>query len=436
MMATPEPAMALSDRPVHSALDAWTGTAEALVDEVVETKYDVPPFDRTVLELCATLSGRLMRLREHPEAVALGFWMRPAAVAMMRAQLEATVSRDQRAVPRGLAFHVPPANVDTLFIYSWVLSLLMGNANIVRLSSRSTPARSHLLRAMAEVLAEPAMADHGRRNRFVLTGHDETPVRVFSAASDVRVIWGGDATVEYLRRFPTPLHGRDVLFPDRHSLAILDAERVGTLDDGGLDALADRFFDDAFWFDQAACSSPRLLVWRASGSPEVTERAVHRFRKAVVAATRRHHYTSETGMAINKMVFATDVAARYEGVRVESLANEATWVRLGSLSDYDRENCGGGLFFEFVSHDLPADLASLIGRRDQTATVFGIEREELLGLAARLNGRGIDRFVPVGRALAFDSTWDGIDLLVELSRRVVVDAGPGSVADRSSRRAP
>jgi len=415
-----------TDHPVRSALGTWHGTAESLIADVAATTYDVPPFDPGTIELCAAISGGLMQLRDHPEAVALGFWMRPASLARIRADFEASIPTDQLAVPRGLAFHVTPANVDTLFVYSWVLSLLVGNANIVRLSSRSTPVRTRILEAVGAALDEPSMAHLGRRNRFVLTDHDETSLRDFSAASDVRVVWGGDATVQHFRRFPIPVRGRDVVFPDRHSMAILDAASVAALDDAGVGSLADRFFDDAFWFDQGACSSPRLLLWRAAADPDASEHAIQRFRAAVLAATRRRHYTAEVGMALNKMAFATDVAARFDGVRIDSVSNEATWVRLGSVSDYDRENCGGGLFFEVMSHDLAADLSTLVGRRDQTVTTFGVGRDELRSLAGRLNGRGIDRFVPVGRALAFDSTWDGSDLLTEFSRRVVIDAGPPS----------
>jgi Acyl-CoA reductase (LuxC) len=431
-MVTFEQPPTTARRPIRSALDEWRGSAESLIAEVAATKYDVRPFDPGTMDLCAALSGRLMQLRVHPEAVALGFWMRPAALARMRAEFEASIPRNQLAVPRGLAFHITPANVDTLFVYSWVLSLLVGNANIVRLSSRSTEVRTRILEAVAAVLEEPAMADLARRNYFVLTDHDETALRGFSAASDVRVVWGGDATVDHFRRFPIPVRGRDVVFPDRHSLAILDAASIAALDEAGLGSLADHFFDDAFWFDQGACSSPRLLLWRAADDPDYTERAVQRFRDAVLAATRRRHYKVETGMALNKMAFATDVAARVEGVRIESVANEATWVRLVSVADYDRESCGGGLFFEVMSHDLAADLSTLVGPRDQTVTTFGVDREELLALAGRINGRGVDRFVPVGRALAFDSTWDGSDLLIEFSRRVVIDAGPPSRSSSSS----
>ena len=131
------------------------------------------------------------------------------------------------------------------------------------------------------------MADLARRNHFVLTDHDETALRGFSAASDLRVVWGGDATVEQFRRFRSP------------SAAGMSSFRTGIRwpswmppasppSMAGLGSLADRFFDDAFWFDQGACSSPRLLLWRAADDPDDTERAVQRFHDAVLAATKRH----------------------------------------------------------------------------------------------------------------------------------------------------
>lgn len=409
--------------PISSALDGRPWGAASIVSELAGRAHDVRPFAPPTLDLCGELSRRLMQLREHPEAVSLGFWMRPASLVAMRDAFAASSPADQLSVPRGLAFHVTPANVDTLFLYSWALSLLVGNANIVRLSSRASTVRSRILAELATVLAEPAFAEQAARNHFILTDHDEATLASLSRVADVRVVWGGDATVEHFRRFPLPIHGREVVFPDRHSMAILDAAGVAALDDGSLTALADRFFVDSFWFDQGACSSPRLVIWRSDSDEARTELAVRRFHDAVMVAVRRRGYVAETGMALNKMAFATDVAARHEGVRIESEANEAHWVRLATIADYERENCGGGLFFEVISDDLEADVVSLVGRRDQTVVTFGLGREHLLALAQRLNGRGVDRFVPIGQALAFDATWDGLDLLHELSRRVVVDAG-------------
>ena len=407
---------------IVSASDGRACSADSLVAEVAATKHDVRPFDATSLDLCSELSARLMGMRRHPEAVALGFWMRAAGLARMRSDFEAAIPRNEIAVSRGLAFHVTPANVDTLFVYSWVLSLLVGNANIVRVSSRSNPVRADLLKAITEVLEQPAMAALAARNRFILTEHDDSVLSELSASSDVRVVWGGDSTVRHLRRFGIPVHGRDVVFPDRHSLTILDATSVAHLDESALASLADRFFDDAYVFDQGACSSPRLLIWRGTPDPGETERAVGRFRDAVDAVTKRRHYVAETGMALNKMAFAADIAARIDVVSIEHPSNEVTWVRISDLKAYDRQNCGGGLFVELLSQDIAADLLAMVGPRDQTVATFGIGRDELREIAVLLNGRGVDRIVPVGRALAFDSTWDGSNLLVEFSRRVVINS--------------
>ena len=37
---------------------------------------------------------------------------------------------------RGLLFHVAPSNVPTMFVYTYVIAILAGNANIIRLSTR------------------------------------------------------------------------------------------------------------------------------------------------------------------------------------------------------------------------------------------------------------------------------------------------------------
>ncbi len=421
MMTLERPAEAAGST-IRSAIDAQQWEATALVAEMAALDRDQHPFDEAIVQLCAAISARLLALRQHPEAVSLGFWMRPASLSQMREAFERSVADDQVVVPRGLAFHVTPANVDTMFVYSWVLSLLVGNANIVRLSSRGSTTRTAILESIAAALTEDRFHGLASRNRFVLTEHGEATSRTLSGAADVRIVWGGNETVGYFRSFPLPVHGRDIVFPDRHSMAVLDAASVADLDDAELAALADRFFNDAFWFDQGACSSPRLITWQAGTSGEQTERAIRRFRDAVTEAIRRRHYMVETGMTLNKMAFATEVAARVPKSHIESTVNEAYWVRLSTISDYSRDNCGGGLFFEVISDDLDGDLMALVGPRDQTVTTFGLDAQTLRGLARHLNGRGVDRFVPVGQALAFGSVWDGLDLLHELSKRVVVDA--------------
>jgi hypothetical protein len=91
--------------------------------------------------------------------------------------------------------------------------------------------------------------------------------------------------------------------------------------------------------------------------------------------------------------------------------------RLDTLEAFDRGHCGGGFLFE-IRFEALADLVGYLRRRDQTLTYFGFERAELQAFAAATRGQGIDRIVPVGRALNFHRYWDGMDLLAEFSRRI------------------
>ncbi|MEA2538583.1 MAG: hypothetical protein QOF11_2817 [Chloroflexota bacterium] len=408
---------------IRSAISAETWDLPSFTRELTEARA-TNPFGDEAVAFCTELSSALL----HPssqgagqaQVISLGYWLRPASIRRMSESFQRSGGPDVLLVPRGRVFHVTPANVDTMFAYSWLLALLAGNVSVVRISSRETELASRLLDTIAAILDQPAFAGLRRANRLVRTDHDDAIVAGLSAIADVRVVWGGDETVDYFRRFPLPPRGRDVTFPNRHSLALLDAAAIRSSSDEELAALADRFFNDAYWFDQAGCSSPRLIVWRAT-SGEDAEDARQRFHSAISEAIARRSLEIETGLAITKMVFAFRRAAAHDGLTIDTPSNEITWVELPDLTGYDRTHSGGGLFFEFVTGDLAAELAGLVGPQDQTAVCYGLDEDAVLELARGLNGRGIDRFVRVGRALEFSATWDGFDLLGEFVKRVVVD---------------
>jgi hypothetical protein len=408
---------------IRSATSPETWDLASFINELTEAT-STTPFGEEAVAFCTELSDELLRPSSsgvgQAQIVSLGYWLRPASITRMRDSFQRTADPNVLLVPRGRVFHVTPANVDTMFAYSWLLALLTGNVNVVRISNRESQLSSRVLQAVAAVLDRPAFMRLRRANRVVRTEHDDRVAGGLSSIADVRVVWGGDDTVEYFRRFPLPARGRDLTFPNRHSMALLDAAAIRSSSEEELAALADRFFNDSYWFDQAACSSPRLIVWNAKPDDDVHD-ARHRFRSAMSDAIRRRSHETETGLAITKLVFAFRRAASEPGLHVEIPSNEVTWVDLPDLARYDRAHCGGGLFFEFVTSDMAGELRDLVGPQDQTAVCFGLDRGTVLELARELNGRGIDRFVQVGRALEFSSTWDGFDLLAEFVRRVVVD---------------
>jgi hypothetical protein len=380
------------------------------------------------VEACDAISRALFRdplAREHPELIVLANWLRRANVQALGAELAASAPDGIVRVPRGLAFHVPPANVDTMAIYSLALSLLAGNRNVVRLSSRSGPAIDRICAALETALADERLAPVRAGTAILTWGHEAEPTELCSAACDVRMIWGGDAAVAAVRRAPLSPRARDVAFVDRFSMAALRSDAYLAASEADRDELAHRLFNDAYWFDQRGCSSPRLLLW--CGSPEAADAAGEDLYGRLAAQVGEREYALPLGAVTGKLAWVAGAVIDRPVTRVRTWGNELTVLRLDTLEGLSREHPGAGVFLEATLESL-TELAPHVTSRDQTLGVFGFPGEELAAFVAAAGARGVDRIVPLGEALSFDRNWDGLDLFAELTRQVVVAPGVACVA--------
>ena len=73
------------------------------------------------------------------------------------------------------------------------------------------------------------------------------------------VVWGGNQTIAELRKSELPPRSGEVTFADRYSLAIIDADSYLTIENKA--KVAEDFYNDTFFSDQNACTSPRLIIW-------------------------------------------------------------------------------------------------------------------------------------------------------------------------------
>lgn len=371
--------------------------------------------DERVLGFLDRVSRRLLRpdlIRRHPELAPLGFFLRRSQLARW---LSTADQPGTLRVPRGTVFHVPPSNVATLLVYPWALSMLAGNANVVRLPTRGSAATESLLGALCEIAAgaDPEI----RRSQCVVAyGHDEEINSELSAVCRLRVIWGGDQAVSTLRRFALAPDARDLTLVDRCSLSVISAAGWLAADDPDRGAVVDGYYNDAYWFGQAACASPLTLCW--IGPEDRTAKACADFLDRLEAVVARRRPQIDTEMAIEKRVATYGLAAEGVAVSVVHRGNTLATVSLGAGRLLDRWSGTGtfGLAF-FPEFD---DLVPLITRRHQTMSHFGFTQGELLRFARRFGGRGIDRIVPIGEALGFERVWDGYDLLQEFSKSVTV----------------
>ncbi|HSW04734.1 acyl-CoA reductase [Aquabacterium sp.] len=369
---------------------------------------DLRPFDAPQIEFAAALSRALTTsptARQHPELMALGFWLRPAHLKKLIDEL-LSASADAVQMPRGLCLHIAPGNVDTIFVYSWMLSLLCGNRSIVRLSSRESAQTHALLATLSDLFAEPAWAPVAQRVLFLRYGHDEAITRRLSADCDMRIIWGGDTAVNAVRASPLPPHATELCFPDKFSMSVLRASAVRELDGTALAQLAKALCNDAYTFGQMACSSPRLVLWL--GNEADTQAARTMLWPAVEARVPQMAHGLGAAEAMNKAISA-DLLALDADVHFEPGDPLVQRIWLDVPAVHAGLHCGGGLFHESRITQLD-DLLPLLSRRVQTVSEFGFSRQELEQWARQAGPRGIDRVVPVGQALDFAPVWDGVNL--------------------------
>ena len=386
--------------------------AERSLDAVFASRGTVP-FDDAVLRFIEAF-GRHLRsdpeLRQYPELVALGFWARPSSLRQLRERFLSAYPRSVR-VPRGLAFHVAPANVDTIFMYSLLLSMLAGNANIVRVSTRSGAQLGHLLDALGKLLDD---ADSRVRELMAIVryGHDRAVTDELSRRADLRVVWGGDETVRTIRQSPLSVGGVELVFPNRYSIAVLDA--AGWLAELDKAPLARGFVNDSFWFGQMACSSPRTLVWR--GSPEQVEEASASFWTAVETEALQSGLPWEDAFGVQKLLAEQDAAIGAPVTILATRSNRVRIVRGDEMHASKTQVTAGNGFFRESRIEALTDLLEQSRDDWQTIVSHGIPAAEWCAFIANGRPRGIHRVVPFGQALNFDAIWDGVDLLTGMTR--------------------
>jgi hypothetical protein len=309
---------------------------------------------------------------------------------------------------------VAPSNIDTLFLYSWALAYLAGNQNVVRLSREQPFLVGELLKAIGEVALR--FPDLATANRFVTYEHDAALSGGFSDWCGHRIVWGGNETVQALRGVPLNPHASERSFASKYSYAMIKAASYLALGQTEQEKLASAFYNDFFWFNQAACSSPQVLFWCGSAS-EVASATPVFLEKLQVEAARRNHSTS-IPHASKRANAAFDLAARAE-VRIDFSHPSLVVATLEQNHLLDKATCGGG-FLRMIRLDSLEELTCHLDDGDQTLTHFGFEPGELTHLAYQGGSLGLDRIVPIGEALAFEPIWDGYDLIEDCLRRVTL----------------
>jgi hypothetical protein len=367
------------------------------------------PFSDSVLEYLNALSTSLLHDREsrlYPDVVTFAFFCRKANLL----KLKDIYAKDNNRLGRGILFHVAPSNVPINFGYSLVAGVLAGNNNIVRVSSKDFPQVNLIIRHMHDLSSEYGEIS----SRIALVRYDRSSdaTDFFSSFCNVRVIWGGDNTIDTIRKSQIPPRSFDVCFADRYSIAAIRPQAIIDASEPELAKLAESFYNDTYLFDQNACSAPHVIFWE---NTSVTEQAKSRFWTAV------HDYTAQK-YNLQAVLSVDKLTAFYRQSVLMDIKSEAmpdnyvVRTRLSQLpKNIDSFRCAGGYFSEYGINSLD-DIASIVTAKYQTLAYYGFEKAELTRFVTENKLFGLDRIVPIGETTAFSLTWDGYNLIDTFTR--------------------
>lgn len=376
-------------------------------------KQPLQPYSDEVLNFIEALSDNLMSspmLRVYPDVTALAFWCRKANLQKMKKQYPEITTR----LGRGLCFHIAPGNIPINFMFSYLFGALSGCANLVRLPSKEFPQTKFICELLDQLF--PEHPEVQKRTAFIRYAADMETTALYCREADARMIWGGDATIEAIKHLPAKPRCVDIAFADRYSICILDGDAVLSAQERVITRLAENFFNDTYLMDQNACSSPQLLLWFHD-----SKEGRKRFWDAVISVAEKR-YTLQAAVSVEK----------YTKMCMEAVTNSAVAeaCRSGNLlyrmelsylpDDLTVLRGRGGYFYEYGLKAYE-ELLPCITEKYQTITYFGVKPEEIRRFVIENCLRGIDRIVPIGKAMDIGIIWDGYDLIRMLSRIVSME---------------
>lgn len=341
------------------------------------------------------LSTEIIQEYDDGELLTFAYWLRK--------KLDAKSSSNR--LGRGLVFHICPSNVLTNFLYSWAFGLMSGNSNVVRIPEGCY---SPVLFSIQKVLSK--YPEFYKSNVFINCSYED--VRRISRLCDIRVIWGGDETIRKIKSYPTQPHCFDIPFTDRYSICIIDCIAMSELNDEAFDRFITRFYNDAYLFDQNACSSPKLIAWYNYGGYAIE---IEEFWDGLQEEVMERYHQSYS-QSFNKFTDICDVILQNKEVKaIGNFRCKRIKMPLAGMIDF---SFNSGTFYEVKINTLD-ELEWIVNRKLQTITYYGIERDFIKNWILKDRLKGVDRIVPVGSAMNMTTTWDGFDMIRTLSREIV-----------------
>jgi hypothetical protein len=374
-------------------------------------------FNQLSCNFLSDLSKKLLitKYKKYPDIVSFAFWCRKANLINYKKKF--TDNKIRKGV--GLVFHITPSNVPIAYAYSLAISLLLGNSNIIKISNNEF-SEIKIINLIINKLINLKKYDNIKKTISIISydNHNVNVTKEISIKSDARIIWGNDTTIDIIKQFPIKTRGVEISFADRYSVSILNADIIASISSQNLKVLVLNFYNDTYIMDQNACTSPHLIIW--SGKKIINAKKIfwNALNVFLEEKYKLNHFDS-----VNKIYNLNKKILDYKK-NIKSITRYSNNLYTVDLTDYqyNMHNLRGsnGFFFQLNDNKFKK-LVKNITHKYQTLTYFGFTKEFLIkNLIEKINIKGIDRIVPVGKALEMSFLWDGYDLSKNLTRVIDV----------------
>ena len=377
-------------------------------------KISLSPYDKEVLDFLGDLSEDLnltKDIKNYPDIKTFAFFCRNKNLIKLKKNFLVS-SRDIR-LGLGLIFHITPSNIPTNFAYSLIFGLLTGNSNIVKVPSRDFKQIDIISKSINKILSKKYKKVK-EMIKIVKYKNNESFTKKISSICDARLIWGGDQSIENIRKYNLHASAIDLTFADRYSLCIIDTKKFLKAKYDNLTRIVERFYNDTYVADQNACSSPHMVLWLGKKSHKAKSKFWEELSKLV---EKKYNLTHDA--AIEKYTELCKKIINDKNVKsFRTYTNNVYTVVLKNLNgSLDTYRGKWGFFYEYDIKKLE-QIKKYINKKFQTLTYFGVEKVDLKDFIIKNKLQGIDRIVPVGQALDIGFYWDGHDINNILTRVV------------------
>ena len=382
---------------------------EYLVGNKKFENLSIKPFDDVVCNFLSSLSKNINNsnlLKDYSDIKTFAFMCRKSNIK----KLKSKINQNEFRRGLGLLFHITPSNIPTNFAYSLLFGVLSGNTNVIKVPSKKFP-QIDLICKFINVTLKKYKKVRKMINIVRYQNNDEF-TKSISSKCDGRLIWGGDKTINEIRKFPMKEISRDIAFANRNSICLMNSSEILKLNKKDLNRLVQKFYNDTFLVDQNACSSPHVIFWYGNKTNKAKIKfwtELHYFAK--------NNYNLEYASSFYKYDrLLSDILTNTNYINHTSYGGYIYCINLKNkhinLTDLVSR---WGYFYQFDIKNINMVL-NLSNNNTQTLTYFGFKKEMILKNFNLKYFKGIDRIVPVGQALDINLNWDGYDVINTLTR--------------------